>query len=170
MSIIYDFRQYLKYVFIIVAVFIAIVSVVTSNSLIKKLAEEERQKMEVWSMATRAFMDDDISPAEADQEVRQKQERRMELYSSIITGNTSIPVIICDEEGNIQQHRNVNTPEKDEDAFMKKKVKEYSTKNPPITIEIGENYRQYLYYDDSIILKRLLIYPYAELIVMFVFI
>ena len=29
---------------------------------------------------------------------------------------------------------------------------------------------QYLYYDDSIILKRLLVYPYAQLSVVFVFI
>ena len=29
---------------------------------------------------------------------------------------------------------------------------------------------QYLYYDDSIILKRLLIYPYAQLTVVFIFI
>ena len=45
MSSIYDSRQRLKYIFIIGAVLIAIASVVVSDSLIKNLADEERQKM-----------------------------------------------------------------------------------------------------------------------------
>ena len=48
MNSIYDSRQRLKYVFIIGAVVIAIASVFVSDLLIKDLAREERQKIEVW--------------------------------------------------------------------------------------------------------------------------
>ena len=43
-------------------------------------------------------------------------------------------------------------------------------KNPPIVIDMEDGSFQYLYYDDSTILKRLLLYPYVQLSVVFVFI
>ena len=49
MKNIYDSRRQLKYVFIIVAILIAIVSVFASNSLIQKLAEEEQEKVKIWA-------------------------------------------------------------------------------------------------------------------------
>ena len=39
-----------------------------------------------------------------------------------------------------------------------------------IVIDMEDGTFQYVYYDDSVILKRLLIYPYAQLTVVFVFI
>ena len=53
MKSIYDSRQQLKFVFIFTAILIAIASLVVSDMLIKDLAQEERQKMEVWAEATR---------------------------------------------------------------------------------------------------------------------
>lgn len=53
MKSIYDSRQRLKFVFIFTAILIAIASLVVSDMLIKDLAQEERQKMEVWAEATR---------------------------------------------------------------------------------------------------------------------
>lgn len=52
MKSIYDSRQRLKFVFIFTAILIAIASLVVSDMLIKDLAQEERQKMEVWAEAT----------------------------------------------------------------------------------------------------------------------
>ena len=37
-------------------------------------------------------------------------------------------------------------------------------------IDMEDGVFQYVYYDDSVILKRLLIYPYVQLTVVFVFI
>lgn len=54
MSSIYDSRQRWKLGFIFAAVLIAMASVVVSDLLIKDLAREERQKIEVWSEATRS--------------------------------------------------------------------------------------------------------------------
>ena len=53
MKSIYDSRQRLKFVFIFTAILIAIASLVVSDMLRKDLAQEERQKMEVWAEATR---------------------------------------------------------------------------------------------------------------------
>ena len=157
MSSIYDSRQRWKFGFIFAAVLIAIFSVVVSDLLIKDLAREERQKMEVWSEDTRVMTSENPS-------------LNMQLILKIIQGNTSIPVILCTDQDEVVSYNNIEIPEKDSELFLRKKVKELKAKNPPIVIDMEDGSFQYLYYDDSIILKRLLIYPYAQLSVVFVFI
>ena len=158
MNSIYDSRQRWKLAFIFVAILIAIASGVVSDLLIKDLAREERQKMEIWSEATRVMTSENPS-------------LNMNLILRIIQGNTSIPFILCDETDSVVSYNNIEIPEKkDAGEFMTHKVRELKAKNPPIVIDMEDGTFQYLYYDDSINLKRLLIYPYAQLSVVFVFI
>lgn len=157
MNSIYDSRQRLKYVFIIGAVVIAIASVFVSDLLIKDLAREERQKIEVWAEATRVVTSEDPS-------------LNMKLILQIIQGNTSIPVMLCNEQDSVMNYKNIELPEKNVEEFLYQKAQELKKKNQPIPIDMEDGTFQYLYYDDSINLKRLLIYPYAQLSVMAVFI
>lgn len=157
MNILYESRQQLKYVFIIVAILIALASVAVSDSLIKKLAQEERSRMEIWTEAYRVLTTEDT-------------DQNLMVILRIIEGNTSIPVILCDDHGNILSHRNIPVPAEGDSVFLKRKVREFQAKHTPIVVDIGNNSYQYLFYDDSILLKRLLIYPYVQLSVVFVFI
>lgn len=157
MNILYESRQQLKYVFIIVAILIALASVAVSDSLIKKLAQEERTRMEIWTEAYRVLTTEDT-------------DQNLMVILRIIEGNTSIPVILCDDHGNILSHRNIPVPAEGDSVFLKRKVREFQAKHTPIVVDIGNNSYQYLFYDDSILLKRLLIYPYVQLSVVFVFI
>ena len=157
MNNLYESRRNLKYAFIIGAVLIAIASVVVSDMLIRKLAHEERVRMEIWTEAYRVL-------------TTENTDQNLMVVLRIIESNTSIPVILCDDVGNILSHRNIDVRGSDEDAFLKRKVTEFQSKNPPISVEIGPNSYQYLYYDDSILLKRLLMYPYVQLSVVFIFI
>ncbi len=160
MNSIYDSRQRLKYIFIFVAVLIAITSVVITNSLIKDLAQEERQKMEVWAEANRVFVESQGENTDVD----------INLILKILGGNTTIPVILCDENDNVQEYRNFEIPDKNTDTFFSNKIKESKAKNQVIPIDLGDGTLQNLYYSDSIILKRLSIFPYAQLTIVFVFI
>ena len=157
MSSIYDSRQRWKFGFIFAAVLIAILSVVVSDLLIKDLAREERQRMEIWSEATRVMTSENPS-------------LNMQLILKIIQGNTSIPLILCTDQDEVVSYNNIELPENDQALFLKKKVGELNAKNPPIVIDMEDGSFQYLYYDDSTILKRLLLYPYVQLSVVFVFI
>ena len=163
----FDSGRYLKYIFIVVAVLIAIVSVVVSNSLIRKLAQEERLKMEIWSEAIRLLTM--VNPAE-DETREDDSKLDVSLELKILETNTTIPVVICEDDGQIVFSRNIEIPERDdENAFLQKKIKEFGAKKTPIVIDLGD-INQYLYYDDSLILKRLEIFPYAQLSVVFIFI
>ena len=156
MKNIYDSRQWLKYLFIFTAILIAIASHVISDMLIKELAQEERHKMEVWAEATRLTASKDAAVD-------------MSLVLKILQGNTTIPVVLCNSEDSILFVKNIDLPKNDIDEFKKSIVKELKSKNQ-ITIDMEDSTYQYVYYDDSVILKRLLIYPYAQLGVVFVFI
>ena len=157
MSSIYDSRQRLKYLFILIATLIAIVSVFVSDKLVKSLAQEERQKVEIWAEAQRMI-------------ATETNGSNMALILKILESNTTIPVLYCNEKDSVIAENNSDLPEKDSDLFLKNKVRELKSKNPPILIDMQDGTFQYLYYDDSIILKRLLIYPYAQLTVVFIFI
>lgn len=157
MNSLYDSRQRLKLAFIFVAIGIAIASVLVSDSLIKDLAREERQKIEVWNEATRVMTSENPG-------------LNMNLILKIIQGNTSIPVILCNETDSVVSYNNLEIPGKNAGEFMRNKVKELKGKNPPIVIDMEDGTFQYLYYDDSTILKRLLVYPYAQLSIVFAFI
>ena len=157
MNSLYDSRQLLKYLFIVAAVVIAIASVFVSDLLIKDLAREERQKIEVWAEATRVLTSEDPS-------------LNMNLILQIIQGNTAIPVMLCNDRDSVMNYKNIELPEKNVDEFLRKKVQELKKKKDPIVIDMEDGTYQYLYYDDSLILKRLLVYPYAQLTVMAVFI
>ncbi|EEC96057.1 sensor histidine kinase [Parabacteroides johnsonii DSM 18315] len=98
MKSIYDSRQRLKFVFIFTAILIAIASLVVSDMLIKDLAQEERQKMEVWAEATRLTASKNTAVD-------------LSLVLKILEGNTTIPVVLCNDKDSIMFVKNINFPE-----------------------------------------------------------
>jgi signal transduction histidine kinase len=158
MANLYDARRRLKYAFACVAVLIAVGSMAVTDVLVEDLAQEERKKVELLSEALRIVTDDgghsDIS-----------------LALRVIVENTSIPIILCDEEGNIISSNNIHIPAvEDQKAIERQNLQKLRHKNPPVIVNFDDGSHQYLYYDDSLILKRLNLYPYVQLGIVFVFI
>lgn len=156
MSSIYDSRQRLKYVFIFIAMIIAVVSVYVSDVFIRDLAHEERQKIELWYEAMLNF-------AKAD------STQDMTLNFKIMQGNTTIPVIRVSHDGTVLDMNNITLPERNQEGFKQKKIQELKARKKPIVYALDDQTNEYVYYDDSIILKRLALYPYAQLAVIFIF-
>ena len=168
----HDSRQWWTYIFILIAILIVIATVYYSNSLSQKLAKEERIKTELWAETMKTLVapgpldasdEDPISYKELERRYEETQNSLMSLILKIIESNQSIPVLLCDENGVINPDY---SPVKDSDTS---KLNEFKAKNPPIVIEL-ENGNHYVYYDDSTLLKRLMMFPYVQLSVVFVFI
>lgn len=157
MQNIYDVRQKGKLIFLLISVLLVGGVLYVSNDLVKDLSAEERKKMEIWAEATRELASD-------------KTEMSMELILKVIQSNTSIPAILVDGNGEINQYVNLNLPEKDPDKFLQRKLSRLKGSSNVIEINLGDNEKQYLYYDDSILLKRLSFYPYVQLGVMVLFV
>ena len=153
----YQAAQRLKLVVTVVAGLIVLVSAYFTNRLAQSLAEEEQKRIEIWAEATRLLSITDID----DNMVNS-------LVLKIIEGNTTIPVII-DYKGNIDS-RNVKQPPKGEeaDAYYAALIERFSEKHPPIVLNLLDDHL-YVYYDDSLLMKRLVMFPYVQLTIIVVF-
>lgn len=168
MANIYESQRAGKVIFLAISAITIVVFLVVSNNLIKELSEQERIRMEIWADATKRL-------ANADENTD------FDYLLSIIQRNTSIPVLVEDGEGNILNHRNFDLPVKDEEElllfsemspqnqeYLNKKLAKLRRGSNKIIIDIDADTRQYIYYEDSVVLTRLSYYPYIQLGVMIV--
>ncbi len=155
MKIVENNKVLLRYLFIIVAMLIALGSLVISHYFVKDLAKEERNKMEIWAEATKEAANSAENP-------------NMGLVLRVLSSNTSIPVILYDKKENLYISINIELPETEEQAFLRKKADTFAKGHEPIIIEV-EDFDQYIYYDDSYTLKRLQLYPYIQVAVLLIF-
>ena len=102
------------------AIVIVIASLLFTNIVAARLAQEEHEKMEVWAEATRQLSSDTYS----------------DFVFAIIQNNNNIPVIIVDEEDNYLSARNFNNIPTDTAGYYAKKIGQLKGKNPPIEIAI----------------------------------
>jgi signal transduction histidine kinase len=137
-----------KYHFLIIAIVIIAVSIFYTNSLVEKLAHEEAKKVELWAIGIREL---DVNP-----------NQDVDLILKIMEQNETIPVILVDDNDSIVAHRNINYPENQEQKVLQQKLSEMKEDNHSIEIQIV-NGKNYIYYDDSNILKRLAWYPFVQL-------
>ncbi len=145
-----------KYYFILAALIIVSGSVLYTNNLVNKLAREEAKKVELWAKGLRSL--------------QTNKTQDVELVREILAQNETIPVILVDEDDNIIAHRNLQVPKHNTDKFLKRKLAEMKQlKNHTITIALV-NSKNYIYFDDSKLLKRLAWYPFVQLGVIFTFI
>ncbi len=167
MANIYDTRRYGTIVFMVVSAVLVLIFLHVSNNLVRDLSEQERARMQIWADATRELIksagNDDIGSS-----------TNIDFLLSIIEGNTSIPVLLTDDEGNILDSRNFDLPTADDyevnTAFLQRKFKSMRNSSNVIQIEISPEMSQYLYYEDSRLLKSLSYYPYIQIIVMLIFV
>ena len=158
----------------LVAVFLFI-----SNRLVKDLAAQERDRMEIWANATKELATMNSEPV--DSLGNPAATTDVDFLFSIIEGNRTIPVLLVDDEDNILLHRNFRLPDPVDSLmpyeisplnmqFLEKKLKRLKGGSNSIEIRIDDETTQYLYYEDSTVLRRLAYYPYIQLAVLLIFI
>ncbi len=155
----YEKRGLFKYIFIAIACLIAVVSLIVSNSLVKDLANEERKKIELWAEANKAFAESD-------------EKNDLSLILKILSNNTTIPTILCDEHDKVINYVNIDIAGKDSLQLLRKKLHSFKNKHEAIVIseKKDQGFKQFIYYDDSYTLKRLQLYPYVQLSVLAIFV
>ncbi|MFO7655933.1 MAG: HAMP domain-containing sensor histidine kinase [Bacteroidales bacterium] len=145
-----------KFLLFIFAVFIGISSLWYTNNLVKKLASEEKKRIEIW--------------AEAQENVI-KSDENLEFYFKVLKNNETIPVIVVDSlTDSIQFYRNLNPNKVDNQKYINRRLEKMKNENEPFNIFISENDHQLLYYGRSTIIEKLIYYPYVQLGIILLFI
>ena len=157
-----DRIRQVKIILVVVAIAIAVVSLVASNILTKDLARQERTKMEVWAEAMRAL-------SQADENTD------LALVLKVLNDNNTIPVVVLDNDENVTDFRNVviNAKNyKDSLLYVSAMAKRLKSNKQNIRIQLSDASNEYIdvCYDDSLMLKRLALYPYVQLGVVMLFV
>lgn len=155
-----------------------IVFLLISNNLIKELARQERDRMDIWAQATER-----LAKANVDSD--------FEFLLGIIAQNNSIPVLICDKNLDISEFRNFSLPEKGDEEkslytelsgknreYLRGRLLKAAGNTPPekladinphfIEVELTGGQNQYIYFEDSRLLRILSVYPYIQMAVMLI--
>lgn len=136
---------------------IVVVSVLYTNYIARQLAEEEHKKIELWAEATRQFILAD-------------EDDNIDFLLKIMEGNTTIPVYMVDADYNLLLSRNVQEPKRNVDAFYKNKIAHLRETQQPIEVRISDDVVQYIYFEDSNILRNLYYFPFIQFSVILAFI
>lgn len=127
-----------------------------THRLSRQFAEIEQQRMEIWAEATRQLVladeDTDIS-----------------LYSSIIEANTTIPVYMTDADYRVILTRNVEEPKQDVEAFYERKIARLRDSQTPIEVRVSPEITQYIFYEQSNLLRQLRLFPWVQMAVVLSF-
>lgn len=157
-----DRIRQVKILLVLAAIFIAVASLLISHSLIRDLVQQERSKMEVWAEAMRTL-------SEADDNAD------LSLVLKVLDENNTIPVVVLDKDGTVTEYRNVKisaSNKSDSVKYVNKVALQMKAVGQVIRIPLANNHNDYIEvcYDESLMLRRIAIYPYIQLGVVMLFV
>ena len=145
----------------LIAILIVSGTIFYSNYLSKKIAGEEKQKVELWVAAQRTILN---STAETD----------LTLASRLSTENDDIPIIETNEKDSLtNNYLNIDSSEIAANKnYLPQKLEEFRQLHPPIEMVIST--RPYIanryYYGESNLQKEVRYYPIIQLLIVGLFI
>ncbi len=166
----YSRKKRWKIVLATIALIIISASIYYTNDLVNQFANEERNQVRTWADAVERRASLMKYQEEFFVALRKQERDRVELlaktyqkvlygsleeeftfYLEIISNNTSIPVLIVDQNGNILERQNVDKRYESQTVFDGELKESFSAYSP---IPISDT-RQLLYYRESIIFSEL---------------
>lgn len=143
---------------IAVLISLIIVSLILWNTYIffQKFKNDERVKMEILGIAQKQLANSDLN---AD----------ITLPDKIIVANTTIPLILVDEKGNIESFQNLDSLKSLNPKYLEEQLLKMKEENAPIEISYNGKNKQYIYYRNSDLLNKLTYYPIALILILILF-
>lgn len=157
-----DRIRQIKIFLVVAAILIAVASLLVSRFLTHDLAEQEKSKMQVWAEAMKS-----LSAADENTD--------LSLVLKVLDENHTIPVVVLNNEGVVTEYRNIEIKArnaKDSIAFVTSYGQQMKASGQVIRISLSKNHHDYIdvCYDDSLMLKRIAVYPYVQLGVVLLFV
>ena len=153
---------------LILASFLIVTSILwNTNQFFRKFKKEERLKMEVLATAYENFNNNDL-------------DIDVSLEEKIIQSNSSIPMIITHENGDIKLWSNLGVAKTkkftslsvDDRIFLSRQLNQMIEDNEPLIVHLklgNISIKEKIYYRDSDLLNKLQYYPLGLLLILFLF-
>lgn len=135
-----------------------IVSLILWNTYIffQKFKEEERVKMKIFGAAIKEL------------ETNVDLNTPFDLEHIILDNIKGIPLILTDEDGEIQETHNLDPTKENDSLYLQTQLVLMKKFNKPVKIKYDDTV-EYLYYRNSDLLKKLKYYPLALLLILGLF-
>ncbi|MDD3458913.1 MAG: HAMP domain-containing sensor histidine kinase [Weeksellaceae bacterium] len=148
-----------KWIGFLIAFFIFGLTVWYSNQFVRQLKSEEQTKVENYAQALQLLGSDEIFDSKV-----------QDYLFGITSANKTMPVVLLDENGEIVYVNNI--PEKIESDSVKlnKLIVKMKDLREAIEVDLGEFGKQYVYYENSQLLKRLQYYPMILVLIIILFV
>jgi signal transduction histidine kinase len=144
----------------IIAISIVTGTIFYSRYLARKIADDERLKVEQWVEAGKFLIN---SPTDAD----------TRLASMLLTQNKSIPIIETNEKDSIISYINIDSAKAANSiSFVQRKLRQFKSQNNPVEWSDPKDpsKRNRYYYGESKLLKEVRYYPLIQLFIVGLFI
>ena len=155
-----DRMRQVKILLVVMAVVMSVGSLVISHFLVRDLKREEQRKMEIWAEAMRSLNSAD-------------EYTDLTLVLTVLNSNSTIPVVVLDREGEVQDYRNIPLREGSAEEQMravKRKAQSMVDAGRVIRVYLSSTDYMEICYADSLLLRRLAWWPYVQLGLVFVFV
>lgn len=155
-----DRMRQVKILLVVMAVVMSVGSLVISHFLVRDLKHEEQRKMEIWAEAMRSLNSAD-------------EYTDLTLVLTVLNSNSTIPVVVLDREGEVQDYRNILLREGSAEEQMravKRKAQSMMDAGRVIRVYLSSTDYMEICYADSLLLRRLAWWPYVQLGLVFVFV
>lgn len=91
------------------------------------------------------------------------------LPLAILENNTSIPMILVDENDDILYYQNLDSTKAKKRTYLEAQLRLMKNENDPVTIVLSPTKKQYVYYRNSDVLNKLTYYPLALILILSLF-
>lgn len=163
---IYNQKQRWKLGLAAFALLIIIASLWYTRNLVKKISRNEKEKVELWAKAVQKKANLVKFTNELFEKIKTGERKKAELYAEatkqlsadaqdvsfvlkVLQENTSVPVILTDENDNIQISRNLDSTKEKDPAYLKEQLQIMKDLYQPVEINVYKGIKQKLYHKDS---------------------
>jgi two-component system, sporulation sensor kinase E len=162
MVLIYSQKNRIKLIVVFIALIIGAATITYTNVLVSKLSEREQELVQLYAKGLRYMIN-----APSDDNI-------VFIEEEILSANTTVPVILTDEQENILDSKNINLPknisEQRKNELLQREIKKMKAQHAPIEVPWAEGSVNYVFYKDSDLLSQLRFYPYVQLMVIACFV
>lgn len=148
---IYHNKRQWKFLLLVAAIVIGFFTLSYTDNLIEKLSVEERKKVELWAEGSRLLVSD------------QDMGDNLTFVLRVIAENETVPVILTDENDNINSYRNLDERKAKHPGYLQHQLELMKEQHERIVIDLPDGHKNYIYYKDSYLLQQLSYYPYIQL-------
>ncbi|RMG81651.1 MAG: sensor histidine kinase, partial [Bacteroidetes bacterium] len=165
---IYRKKQIWKYLLAIFGLLIIIISFWYTNQIARKIAEDERKKVQLWAEAVKNKSRLVEITNRLFKELADEERKKVELWAEatkllasentqtdigfllkVVSNNTTVPVILTNQNLKIISYRNIADSIVKNQNLLQKKLENMKQKNPPIEIIIDKQHKNFIFYEDS---------------------